>query len=273
MPRSSILLLAALLGACSGARLPKTPRGEAILQVRGAVKHAPFRLGEQDLAALRQGKLRGVDPETGREASYEGVDLSALEDRLDLTGGADTLVLRTADRRAVPIPLSLLQELRPVLAGRRDGTPLSELMVAWPNVEHHGFSTDPRASLWWAHKVIALEYVAWARSYGRALHVVEGAPPGALAGGAVFGMRCSACHRVHEVGGANGPDLGRVGESLTPERLREILRGHPGWDVPGAEPPLDATAGQLLAFLRTMARTPAPDPNEPGDKLERRARQ
>ncbi len=260
MTRSSLSTLLLLAVACSvGTRLPRSPRGQEVLQVRGELKGAPFRLGEADLASLKQGKVRGVDPVTGRDATYEGVDLAALLDRLDSSAGIDTLVVRTADRRAVAVPFSVLRELRPVLAARAGGAPLEGRLVAWPNVAHHGLNTDPRAALWWARDVVALEYVSWARAFGRALRLPEGAPVGALAGATAFASRCLACHRIRQAGGGNGPDLARAGLAPTVEKLAGVLPDHPGWASSGAEAPPPEVVSQLAAFLGTVARTPAED--------------
>lgn len=260
MTRSSLPPLLLLALACSvGTRLPRAPRGQEVLQVRGAMKGAPFRLGQADLDGLKQGKVRGIDPVTGRDATYQGVDLAALLDRLELTGGADTLVLRTADRQAVPVPLSVIRELRPVLAARAGGSPLDARLVAWPNVAHHGLTTDPRAALWWARRVVALEYVSWAKVMGRALRLPEGAPAGALPGATAYGDRCLACHRIRQAGGTNGPDLARAGEAPSAERLASVLPGHPGWASPGTAPPRPEVVSQVAAFLGTVARTPEDD--------------
>jgi mono/diheme cytochrome c family protein len=273
MTKSSLSPLLLLALACSvGTRLPRSPRGQEVLQVRGALKGAPFRLGEADLASLRQGKVRGVDPVTGRDAIYEGVDLGALLDRLDPSAGVDTLVVRTADRRAVAVPFSVLRELRPVLAGRAGGAPLEGgRLVAWPNVAHHGLTTDPRASLWWARDVVALEYVAWARVFGRALRLPEGAPAGALAGANAFASRCLACHRIRQAGGGNGPDLAGAGPVPTVEKLAAVLPDHPGWTNSGTAPGPEVVP-QLAAFLGAVARTPAEDVGdlEPEDLPRRR---
>ncbi len=258
MTRSPLPALLLLALACStGTRLPRAPRGREVLQVRGSLKGAPFRLGEADLASLTQGKVRGVDPRGAREATYQGVDLAELLDRLDLSGGADTMVLHTADRRAVAVPLAVVRELRPVLADRADGTPLGSRLAAWPDVARHGVKSDPRASLWWAHDVVALEYVSWARAFGRPLSIPEGAPPGALAGEGVFGDRCLACHQVRNAGGTNGPELARDGRSPSAGELAAILPGHPGWTSRGAAPPRPEVVSQLAAYLWTVARTPA----------------
>ncbi len=235
--------------------------------MRGALKGAPFRLGEADLEALPQRKIRGLDPVTGREDVYQGVDLAALEERLELTGGADTLVVHTADRRAVPIPLSRVEELRPVLAARAGGGALAERLVAWPNVERHGLTSDPRAALWWARKVVALEYVSWERVYGRALRIPEGAPAGALAGAGAFGARCMACHRIRSAGGGNGPELVSGSQAPTRERLAAILPVHPGQPAARGGPPIPQLASQLAAFLWTVAHAP-PEEAEPEPEPE-----
>jgi len=253
---SSVLLPLAL--ACARTtRLPHGATGEAVLEVSGALRGGPFRLSEADLAALPQRTVRGVDPQ-GREARWEGVDLaSTLSERVVLVDGADTLVLRTEDRQAVAVPLAVVRELGPVLARRADGATLPGRVLAWPNVERRGIASDPRAALWWARGVVALEFAdAW-RSFGPALHVPEGAPAGALVGAGLFGSRCLGCHQVRGAGGLTGPDLTRA--TPTAERLRAVLRGHPGWTA-GAEPDEGRGPEELAAFLGTVALVPVPDP-------------
>lgn len=257
-PGARLAVLAALVAACAGPGLPRTPRGPVVLEVRGDVKRGPFRLGDADLAALKQRNVRGVDPATGREGSFQGVDLAALDERVESTRGADTLVVHTGDRRAVAIPLSVVRELRPVLAPAPAGAPgPAGRLLAWPNVEHHGLTSDPRAPLWWARGVVAVEYVSWARTFGRALRVPEGAPAGSLAGAAAFGTRCIGCHAVRGVGGAAGPDLTRGGVAPTEARLGTLLPGHPGWAPAGVRFPDGPTIAHLAAFLGTVARTPS----------------
>jgi mono/diheme cytochrome c family protein len=223
-----------------------------VLEVGGDVKGGPFRLGEADLAALKQGKVHGVDP-SGRDASWEGVDLSQLEERVELTKGADTLVVRSADRQATAIPLSVVRQLRPVVALRAGGGSLPAPTLAWPNVEHFGRRTDPRAPQWWVERVVRVDFVVWAEVYGRALHVPEGAPQGALAGARTYGTRCIGCHGMRGAGGAVGPDLAKGGDWTQPEKLRGILTGHPGWVGPGLIPPAEERIPELAAFLRTVA--------------------
>lgn len=255
-----ILLLAPL--ACSaGSRLPRTASGGEVLEVRGAVKGAPFHLGEPELASLKQGKVRGVDPVTGREAVYEGLDLAALEDRVELAGGADTLVFRTEDGQAVAVPLPVIRELKPVLARPAEAPSAGELLVAWPNLAHHGLTSDPRAALWWARRVVALEYAAWAKVYGRALRLPEGAPAGARAGATAFGARCLACHGLRGAGGRKAADLTRTARISTAGELASVLPGHPGWASPGAAAPPPELIPHLAAFLDAAARAP---PEEAG---------
>lgn len=160
------------------------------------------------------------------------------------------------------MPLSVVRELRPVLAARADGDPLQGRLVAWPNLAHHGITSDPRAALWWARKVVALEYVAWAKVYGRALQLPEGAPVGALAGATAFGSRCLACHRIREAGGGTGPELTPGGQAPTAQKLASVLPGHPGWASRAAGAPSTELVSQLEAFLQTVARTPPDDAAE-----------
>jgi mono/diheme cytochrome c family protein len=256
MTRSGALafLLPFALGCAQTSRLPRAVGEPAVLEVRGALRGGPFAMGEAGLAGLPRRSLQGVEP-GGRAVRYEGLDLAAvLADRVVLEGGADTLVVWTADREGIPVLLSLLRELRPVLADRADGVVLPGRILAWPNVEHHGMDSDPRAALWWVRKVVALELVDAGKAYGRALRVPEGAPEGALAGAGLFGARCIGCHQLRGQGGGAGPDLSRAGASLSAEGLRTRLAGHPGWVAGRVPPPGERGAAELLAFLRTVAR-------------------
>ena len=258
------LLLPLALSCARTTRLPHGAAGEAVLEVSGALRGGPFRLGEADLAALPQRTVRGVDPE-GRDARWEGVDLArTLSERVVLVDGADTLVLRTEGRQAVAVPLAVVREVGPVLARRADGETLPGRVLAWPNVERHGITSDPRAALWWARGVVALELVDASRSFGPALHVPEGAPAGAVAGAGLFASRCLGCHQVRGAGGLAGPDLTRAAPSA--ERLRAVLRGHPGWTA-GAGPDEGRGPEELEAFLGTVALVPlseAPGMRPPG---------
>lgn len=275
MRKQTVLLAAVLAAACSaGPRLPRSSRGETVLEVRGAVKHGPFRLGRAELDALPRRTVRGEDPITGRLATWEGVSLTALViDRVELTRGADVVLVRTADRRAVPVPLTLVRQLRPVLADRADGEPLREPVLAWPTEQQRGLGSDPRAQLWWSRGVVALELVNGFSTLGRALSVPAGAPPGARLGADLFGARCIACHRVRAAGGESGPDLTRLAGRMTEDAFRARLDEHPG-RLSHAPEPGEATSREVWAFLRAVdavASGSAP-PDEP-PPAERRARE
>ncbi len=242
------LLLLPLLACSGGPLLPRTARGEVVLEVGGEVKHGPFRLGAADLDALRQATIRGANPATGREAEYRGADLGLLEDRVELTKGADTLVVRSADGRAMPVPLSVLRQLHPVLARGEDGS----YALAWPNVEHFGLRTDPRARLWWVDRVVRMDFVPWAQAYGRALRVPIGAPVEALAGARTYGARCIGCHGLRGAGGKVGPDLSKGGPFTDVAKLRSVLADHPGWTGPGLPTPPETSLPELATFLRIV---------------------
>jgi mono/diheme cytochrome c family protein len=276
MRKQTALLAAVLAAACSaGSKLPRSAHGEQVLEVRGAVKNGPFRLGRAELDALPRRKLRGVDPVTGRLATWEGTPLTALVvDRVELTKGADVVLVRTVDRRAVPVPLPLVRQLRPVLADRADGEPLPEPVVAWPTEEQRGLDTDPRARLWWARGVVALELVNGFSTLGRAMAVPAGAPEGARLGADLFAARCVACHRLRAAGGENGPDLTRLAGRMTEDAFRARLGGHPGWLERGPEPG-EASAQQVWAFLRAVGAVaegtappdePPPEERSPGER-------
>ncbi|WP_248356940.1 c-type cytochrome [Anaeromyxobacter oryzae] len=271
MKKSSAALLLAILSCSSGPRLPSgPPRGDTVVEVSGAVKGGPFRLGKADLDALPRGKVEGTDPVTGRAATWEGPQLTQLAyGRVELTKGADTAVVRTADRRAVPIPFSQIRTFRPVLADRADGVPLPDRVVAWPTGAQRGLLTDPRARLWWARGVVAIEIVNSFTTYGRALAVPDGAPEGARPGADLFGALCIACHRLRKAGGEAGPDLTRIADRIAPDAFFAMLAKHPGWTDATGEARADGGARQLWAFLRSVAAVEAgaaEPPEQPPEK-------
>jgi mono/diheme cytochrome c family protein len=262
--RKTSLALALALAACAArSSLPRSPAADAVVEVRGDVKGGPFPLSAGDLERLPRAAVRGVDPRGGREAAWQGVRLAELVNgRVERTHNADTVVVRTSDREAVPIPIPLARQLRPVLADQADGERLPGLVLAWPNVEQAGLTTDPREPLWWAHGVVALEVVEWQRTFGRALAPPDGASDGARVGAELYLQRCVACHRIRGQGGEKGPDLTRAVAGMTRDAFHRRLGGHPGWTAAGQETPGADSAAQLWAFLKVVSVAPAPEPHE-----------
>lgn len=260
--RKLALALAAAFVACSLPRLPTTARGTPVLEVRGAVKGGPHVLGQADLDALPRTKVSGTDPVTGDHGWFEGVSIAEMvTERVELKRGADTAVLRTADRAAVPVPIGVLRSLRPVLADRRDAVRLPGLVLAWPSTEQRGLATDPRAHAWWAHRIVAIELVDWQRTYGTALAAPDGATDAARRGSTIFGESCITCHRLRGTGGERGPDLTQVASRMGEGKFAGLLAGHPGWRDRVAPPP-DGEA-ETWAFLRAVAASPGPSPLDP----------
>lgn len=252
--RTSHFVLLLAFAACSSApRLPHTASGAPELEIRGAVEGGPYALGDKDLAALPRRAVRGVDPVTGREALWEGTPLAVLvSERAAPKKGTDTAIVRTTDGTAVPIPLTVIRQLRPVLADRADGAPLAQRILAWPNLEQAGLTTDPRQASWWAHGVRALEIVFWQRTLGTALAAPPGAPDRARLGSGEFGARCVSCHRLRSAGGERGPDLTRVAERLSHDRFRALMQNHPA-PADGIAPPGAEASEDLWVFLRAVA--------------------
>ncbi len=247
------VLLLALAACSSGARLPRSAQGETVIEIRGAVDGGPYAVGEKDLAALPRRAVRGVDPVSGREALWEGTPLALLvSERAAPKKGTDTVIVRTTEGTAVPIPLTLVRQLRPVVADRADGAPIAMRVLAWPNLEQAGLTTDPRQASWWAHGVRALEIVFWQKTLGTALAAPPGASDRARLGSGEFGARCVACHRLRTAGGERGPDLTVVAERLSHDRFRELMRSHPA-RTDGIEPPGAEASEDLWAFLRAVA--------------------
>jgi hypothetical protein len=256
---TAVLLLA--VAACSSRpQLPRGRPGDGTVEVRGAIEGGPVHLGTAELGTLPQRSVRGIDPETGRAASFQGLALHELLDRLELRRGTDTLVVRTGDGEAIPIPIWTILQMRPVLANLADGTSLPDRVLAWPNVEQPGLETDPRARAWWARRVVALELVDWQRTYGTALRSPPGAPDAARLGSSQFGLRCVSCHQVRGVGGTKGPELTRAGESLDAQKFAAAVHRHPHF-ADGArrtDAPATEVVNLVWSFLSAVSRSGLP---------------
>lgn len=251
---SFVVLLAVAACSSAGPRLPRTARGERVLEIRGALEGGPYVLGDQDLAAMPRHAVRGLDPVSGREARWEGTPLALLvSDRVGPKRGTDTVIVRTAEGSAVPIPLTVIRQLRPVLADRADGAPIATRVIAWPNLEQAGLPTDPRQGSWWARDVRALEIVYWQGTLGNALATPAGSPDRARLGSGEFAARCVSCHRLRGAGGERGPDLTRVADRVAHDRFLSLLERHPQPATSGVEPPGPEASEDLWSFLRAVA--------------------
>lgn len=264
MRKIAVLLVAA--AACSSrgpANLPRTAKGEPVVEVRGALdKGGTFALGRADLEALPRRAIRGVDPTTGREASWEGVPVADLVS-VAAKKGADTAVVRTSDGGAIPIPMMVIRTLKPLLADRADGARLPAPVLAWPTLEQRGIETDPRAAGWWTRGVVALEIVDWQKTFAPALAAPDGAPDAARRGAGWFGDRCISCHALRGVGGKRGPDLTGVAGRLGPGPFAAILEKHPGWTGVAGDPPGAEGVQELWSFLGAVADVAALGRGEP----------
>jgi mono/diheme cytochrome c family protein len=266
MRKLGVLLLTA--AACSSApRLPSSPHGAPVLEVRGAVKGGPFALGRADLEALPRLSVRGEEPESRRTAAWDGTSVAALvSERVQAAKGADTVIVRTADRAAVPVPLVLIRQLKPVLADHADGARLAQPVLAWPTEQQKGLASDPRAATWWARDVVAFELVEWQRTFGPALAPPDGAADAARRGAGIYAESCISCHRMRGVGGERGPELTTVAARLGADAFTALLAKHPGWHQRPAGEHEPETASELWTFLRTVAAVAGSGPEEgPGD--------
>ena len=266
--RKLAVFVAFTLAACARKELlPRTAQGATVLEVRGAIKGGPHALGQADLERVPRLKVRGVDPRTGRAAEWEGPSLATLvSDRVDLRRGADTVVVRPADHAAIPIPLPVIRQLKPVLADRMNGVRITPAEIAWPTAEQRGLATDPRATAWWARDVVAFELVDWQRTFGPALAPPEGARDEARRGASIYAQSCISCHRVRGQGGERGPDLTTVATRIARERFAELLPSHPGWKELRIRDGSEEIVAEVWAFLHGVAAVPAPaaaSPEEP----------
>lgn len=248
-----------VVAACSsGPRLPTSPQGAPVLEVRGELKKGPYALGQADLDKVPRLTVRGVDPQTARAAVFEGTSVATLvSERVDIRKGADTVIIRTADRSAIPVPLTVIRQLKPVLADRADGTRLATRILAWPTEHQHGLATDPRAATWWARDVVAFEIVEWQQMFAPALATPVGAADAERRGAGVYAESCISCHRLRGVGGERGPELTTVAARIRPGAFASLLPSHPGWrERPPADPGSEE-ASELWSFLRSVAVTTA----------------
>jgi mono/diheme cytochrome c family protein len=173
---------------------------------------------------------------------------------------ADTVIVRTADRAAIPIPLTMIRQWKPVLADRADGVRLASPVLAWPTLEQRGIETDPRAEGWWARDVVALELVDWQRAFASALAAPDGSPDAARRGSTSYADRCLRCHQLRGAGGERGPDLTTVAARLRPGPFATLLDRHPGWNPPVGEGPGPQGADELWSFLKAVATAAAASP-------------
>jgi mono/diheme cytochrome c family protein len=255
MRKIGLLLLTATAACSSGPLLPRSPRGPGVVEVTGAVKDAPFVLGHADLAQLPRLRVEGQEPRSGNLAVWEGASVAAMvSERVKVRRGADTAIVRTADRAAIPIPLTMIRQLKPVLADRVDGARLGTRVLAWPTEQQKGLATDPRAATWWARDVVAFEIVDWQRTFGPALAAPDGAADAARRGSGVYAESCISCHRMRGVGGERGPELTTIAARIRPGAFATLLTGHPGWaQRPPGETSSDAVATELWTFLKYVA--------------------
>jgi hypothetical protein len=259
-----LLLLSAVAACSSRPRLPSGPQGDPVVEIRGAIKGGPYALGRADLDRLPRLSAVGEDPRSGKTALWEGTSVAALvSERVEVRKGADTAIVRTADRAAIPVPLTMIRQLKPVLADRADGARLAAPVLAWPTAQQKGLATDPRAATWWARDVVAFDIVEWQRTFGPALAAPEGSVDAARRGAGLFGESCIHCHRMRGVGGERGPELTTVAERLRPAAFAQLLSTHPGWHERGIVELAPDAATALWTFLSAVATSaPATPPAE-----------
>lgn len=271
MRKLGLPVLLAAVACSSRERLPRSATGAPVLEVRGALQGGPYALGRADLERLPRLKVRGADPRAGQLQEWEGASLAVLvSERVELKRGADTVLARTADRSAIPIPLTVIRQLQPVLADRREGARLATAEIAWPTLDQRGLASDPRAASWWVRDVVALELVDWQRTFGPALAAGEGAPDAARRGAGVYAESCIACHRVRGQGGDRGPELTTVASRLDPQAFLALLPSHPGWMERRVRDAVDESSAEVWAFLRAVAAMPAPASTSPDEATAER---
>ena len=256
------LCVLALLAGCFTPH-PRPPAGGVVLRIEGMVENAPFTFGRDDLPRLPRRAFEAVAPFANEHqpARFEGVAVAQLlADEMEVMREADIAVVHGEDGVAVPVPLPMIRQLKPVLADSVGGERVeawragaAPLQLAWPNVDHPGVDTDPRMPWWWVGGVSRIEIRSWTATYGKALRVPSGASDAARLGVDVLASRCIGCHRVRGVGGTRGPALtgNDQARARLPARLRTHLRAVSGiHDI--AEPTPEEVAS-VAAFLEAVA--------------------
>jgi hypothetical protein len=276
MRKRWLMAICALGVGCGGARLPTKPAGETVLTVQGQVPHGPYFLQRSDLAALPRAGFWARAPGAAAAARYDGVALLPfLRTWVQPTEGADTVVFVTPGGLAVPLSGPLLRQYGPILADQVDGRPVPP-QLAWPNQEQRGLDADPRAAFWWTGPVVTLEVLAWDRTWGRALRPPPGSSDAARLGAGQYLLRCSACHRLHGMGGQRGPALDGAVQRLGLGPFVAAVKRHPGWpervgtDLVSGEDVALQVAGFVAAAAQAglepvepQARAPVQVPKEP----------
>ncbi len=273
--RTRVLLATALL-ACAGPT-PRTPRGEVVVSFEGKIEHGPFRFGKDDLPSLPRRGFKAVPPSSGNEASFDGLVVSIiLSDEMELGKGVDIAVFHGEGGYAVPVPITALRQLRPVLADKVNGGPVAgwskaaaPLQLAWPNVDQPGIDSDPRMRWWWVGGVRKVDLQSWVSTYGRALRVPQGSSDDARLGAEVISVSCMACHKLRGVGGTRGPELRSGIVPREPQAFSDALRDHLAKASGMASAPETSplAARQIAAFLRAVDLAgPRPDDEAPPEQ-------
>ena len=259
--RGARLVLAAALLACSGSR-PRPASGDLVFQVSGRVESGPHKFGKDDLAKLPRRSFEAVAPQGGPKAKFEGVALVEIFSReVEVMRDVDIALVHGRGGLAVAVPVAALRQLRPILADRVDGAPISAwradagtLLLAWPNQEQPGIDTDPRMRWWWVPGVVKIEMVSWLPTYGRALRVPAGASDEARLGAEVVQGSCLNCHKVRGIGGTRGAKLDDEAVAKDPgsfsSRMRDHLAKTSG--MPAAPQVTPTQARDVAAFLRAV---------------------
>jgi hypothetical protein len=249
------LVFAAMFVACAGPR-PRAPRGEVVVSFEGKVENGPFRFGKGDLALLPRRSFKAISPVTGKEASFDGLDVSTiLSDEMELGKGVDIAIVHGQNGYAVHVPIAALRQLKPILADKENGAPVAApLQLAWPNVDQPGIDTDPRMRWWWVGGVKKVEMQSWFATYGKALRVPQGSSDDARLGAESISIACMACHKVRGVGGTRGPELRFAAVHGDLQAFSESMREHLAKESGMVAAPLtsSATARQIAAFLRAI---------------------
>jgi mono/diheme cytochrome c family protein len=272
MKRTLLVLVAVL--ACAKPQY-RSGSGEPVLTVEGRVRGAPIRIDAEGLRALEQRTVRGRDPVSGLELSYEGASLDALLRRLDPQLGVDLVLVHGRGGYVVALPIPTILQHRPVIADRVEGEPPSQklgeragrLVLAWPNVAAPGFDADPRTRWWWPTDVTRVELVSWFETYGRALRVGPGWGDAVRRGSDRFATSCIQCHRVRNAGGTLGPELTEGIAATARQQFMDAVRAHPARvpELKGVD--LTRSLPEIAAFLESVkAAGPLPSDETPEEK-------
>ncbi len=180
------------------------------------------------------------DPATGKTASFEGVALSGLVERLleqvplEQRAGVDLVVLRGHNKEEVFVPRWLVTRYPVLLSVRTEGEQRTfQTVVPWttkPAIANEGLPLER----YFVRDVAEIELTSYQTRY-KPLYLSRRTDPAAVRGEKIFVQNCMGCHAAPSQGAAKDPALGQgvpspvvtfVSKLLPEPKTRSVASGH-----------------------------------------------